>query len=510
MSTQSRTLSERFASAENSRDTRRRFLAKAGLAASGLVLGMAPFRSSLLPAAQDCQLVPPPSAGQEQRAQAYQFPSTDQPRVRKSLFDVVASPADLANLMKAYQALKDLQAMTPDSPINWCNQANVHYNHCSFPPPNPQYYQQIHFGWLFLPWHRAYLYFYESILRSLSNQPSFALPYWDWTNNPTIPDVFFDPSSPLFDSRRGPGKGQSMKDDQEVYATVEQSNIDYILSQQNFSDFGGPPDSTESDANLQGLLEGSPHDAVHSWTGTQAPPYYDMGSFDAAARDLLFFAHHANIDRLWDSWRQTPGHNNPTDSVWLNQWFNFWAPDGGVVSVTVQDTVSTKLNVVYQPPTITLALATPTQELAGKPITSEKITLPEAFRAKLTGPMLPVAQLHRTTVRVHVLGFEAPANVALRLRVFLNKPDASATTSLDDPHYAGTIFVVPMRAAAGGMAGPMHPPHALSLDVTRKIIPLLQKEPQPTVTVTLVPVGLDKKASTAKVKFKSTVLKVVN
>ena len=28
-----------------------------------------------------------------------------------------------------------------------------------------------------------------------------------------------------------------------------------------------------------------------------------MGTFTSAARDPVFYAHHSNVDRLWDVWR---------------------------------------------------------------------------------------------------------------------------------------------------------------------------------------------------------------
>ncbi|MFS7947023.1 putative catechol oxidase [Helianthus anomalus] len=36
---------------------------------------------------------------------------------------------------------------------------------------------QIHNSWLFFPFHRWYLYFYERILGKLINDPTFALPF---------------------------------------------------------------------------------------------------------------------------------------------------------------------------------------------------------------------------------------------------------------------------------------------------------------------------------------------
>ena len=61
---------------------------------------------------------------------------------------------------------------------------------------------------------------------------------------------------------------------------------------------------------------------------------------------------------------------------------------------------------------------------------------------------------------LHLEGVETPHQRGVRLRVFINKPDADASTPITDPHYVGTIFVVPMRSqtapAAAQHAMPAH------------------------------------------------------
>ena len=41
-------------------------------------------------------------------------------------------------------------------------------------------------------WHRGYLGYFEQTIRALSGDPDFALPYWDWTELPQMPDAMFD------------------------------------------------------------------------------------------------------------------------------------------------------------------------------------------------------------------------------------------------------------------------------------------------------------------------------
>ena len=66
-------------------------------------------------------------------------------------------------------------------------QADVHCAFCngayySAQAPGSLFFPQVHFSYLFFPWHRYYLYFHESILGSLIDDPAFALPYWNWDN----------------------------------------------------------------------------------------------------------------------------------------------------------------------------------------------------------------------------------------------------------------------------------------------------------------------------------------
>ncbi|MEQ1808660.1 MAG: tyrosinase family protein [Terricaulis sp.] len=59
-----------------------------------------------------------------------------------------------------------------------------------------------HGNWWFLPWHRAFLGWFEQTCRQLSGDPEFALPYWDWTATPRVPDQLFSdvltPTNELF------------------------------------------------------------------------------------------------------------------------------------------------------------------------------------------------------------------------------------------------------------------------------------------------------------------------
>ncbi|WP_313032267.1 tyrosinase family protein, partial [Massilia alkalitolerans] len=84
-------------------------------------------------------------------------------------------------MLKSYaKAVRAMLALPPEDPRNWYRQAIVHTMDCP------------HGNWWFLPWHRAYLGWFEQICRELSGDPYFALPYWDWTVDQQVPDAMFD------------------------------------------------------------------------------------------------------------------------------------------------------------------------------------------------------------------------------------------------------------------------------------------------------------------------------
>lgn len=95
--------------------------------------------------------------------------------------------APLDSYQKAVTAMLKLK---PEDPNNWYRNAFVHILDCP------------HHNWWFLPWHRSYIGWFEITCRKLSGDPDFALPYWDWTTEPSMPTQFYgnvlDPTNALF------------------------------------------------------------------------------------------------------------------------------------------------------------------------------------------------------------------------------------------------------------------------------------------------------------------------
>ena len=179
---------------------------------------------------------------------------------------------------------------------------------------NPTHYQE----WFFPPWHRFYLYYFEQIVRNVLRDSTFSLPYWNPASGHvadlSIPAAFQDTSSPLYDSTRYSPINKGVRIDNVVLApnwlTVNCLNEPSYI------------DSATGGYGFCPAVDINPHFLVHIGLGG------DMSNgFNTVVKDPIFWVHHANIDRLWESWNRL-GRTNPTDPNWLTRTFT-WADGNG-------------------------------------------------------------------------------------------------------------------------------------------------------------------------------------
>ena len=95
-----------------------------------------------------------------------------------------------------------------------------------------------------------------------------------------------------------------------------------------------------------GTVEWIPHNSMHIWTGDNSRPNAEnMGVYYSAGRDPIFYPHHANIDRLWESWRGIVGARRRradfADPDWLDASFLFYDEDPKLVRIRVRDVLDT-------------------------------------------------------------------------------------------------------------------------------------------------------------------------
>ncbi|KAG6420752.1 hypothetical protein SASPL_117290 [Salvia splendens] len=109
----------------------------------------------------------------------YKLPPVYKLRTRQSAHRL--NPTDVFKYNLAIQRMKELPE---DDPRSFMQQAFIHCAYCNGAYNQPGQGDldiQVHNSWLFFPFHRWYLYFYERILGKLIDDPTFALPFWTGT-----------------------------------------------------------------------------------------------------------------------------------------------------------------------------------------------------------------------------------------------------------------------------------------------------------------------------------------
>jgi tyrosinase len=287
--------------------------------------------------------------------------------VRTSIFKLMDSnPSAIDSLRRGVQVMHGRQCTNPNDPTNcdptgWVYQANMHGTYAA--SGTALWNQCQHGSFYFFSWHRMYLYYFERILRAASGDPKFALPYWNYTDDPArqdpnqrqLPLPFRQPADPTnslyVPNRAGPmndGTGYLPKADVDYSNAFRFTNFDSLPGSGSAS-FGGGTAGQPSQFNGDyGQLELTPHNVVHvdigGSQGFQCAGGW-MIDVNCAARDPIFFLHHANIDRLWKRWLdQGGGRQNPVnDQVWMNTVFTFYDETGQRVQISgkgILDTVA--------------------------------------------------------------------------------------------------------------------------------------------------------------------------
>lgn len=302
------------------------------------------------------------------------------------------------------------------------------------------------------------------------------------------------------------------------YPTAE--DMEQILSLRTFRDFGGGSFYDDS----FGFLDQNPHNTMHLWTGGFNPDYKaptaatgaelaslasghhrnrgvrvagrnfhtrddmygqpqfgDMFSNLTASYDPVFWPIHVNVDRLWVEWQQRNPQSLPAD---LDSVLTPW-------SYTIHDTlVSARFGYEYVKCSflVPVGLATPVGRFVSKPI---EIPAParKSFR--------------QAEVRLHRVP-QLPRSCFIR--AFLNLPEADASTSIHDAHYAGYLAVFGHAPCIGGPGHcdlpPLQPrqhdirprnhntPRNHRIDVTKTAKKLLGAGAK-SLQITLVVIGAD-------------------
>lgn len=196
-----------------------------------------------------------------------------------------------------------MRELPETDPRSWQWAANTH----GIPQgtqPRPAWGQCAHQSLAFLPWHRAYLAWFEGTIRSLTGDDEWGLPYWDYSN-PGNPDAAFVPAEFRVPTRtvNGATVANPLFDQDRSVGPVPTHHADIVAALTERRYVGGYPDVGFGGADRDrrfGDVESGPHNFVHMDLGGL------MDSPATAAQDPIFWLHHTNIDRLWEVWLSLP------------------------------------------------------------------------------------------------------------------------------------------------------------------------------------------------------------
>lgn len=442
--------------------TRRRFLVTAGAAAS-TVLGSSIFNLDSVWAA---------------------------PVMRRNLGGMAASDPVLVSYRKAIKAMK---LLSTTNPLSWDYQAAIHgttlsgshiaWNTCE---------HGTHFFW---SWHRMYLYWFERIIRKMSSDPGWALPFWDYESpsQRTLPPPFRVSGSELFTTNRGPGwnAGTASFPAAHVNPSAGMAMLAYFSAQSS--------------------IESNPHNNVHVDVGGW------MGSVPTAAQDPVFYTHHSNIDRLWNLWlAQGGGRTDPlSDAAWKGNTYTFFNESGTAVYMTACDILrcAEQLNYTYEgePPQVKeyclKLIPFPIWYLIvqvlipwpGPPVelTEREVTVPIDI-SKIRQRIPALLQSKNETLVIELDNVVAEREPGVVWEVYLGQPPNSQFNA-ESPHFLGTVslFSAGVRSHAHGEFKPEH----FSFPAN-KALELALRSNQEKLPLVFVPTGplIDGKPSQPKVQ----------
>jgi hypothetical protein len=362
---------------------------------------------------------------------AFQSPKGQGVPARQDAGLLAPDSPTLKTLRDTIAEMKARSDRNPLDPLGWHIYGSQHSIFCA----TNAFRMQIHYGWFFLPWHRAFLSNLEQKIRRLSGDHNFALPYWNWTRHAKPPQAYFGDRNPLHDTTRIYGPSDELP--------ADFTELGPAMRGPGFAHFAGLR-RDPSRPQTEGTLEQGAHNNVHNWIGG------NMASFDGAGFDPIFSAHHGNIDRLWEAWRtQGNSQRDPSHPEWREQLFTLYGATGDVERIKVADLLDTrKLGYVYDNLDWqhTLSVAS-TPRYPGNGTTLATLRLDEDMRAKVRQLVdrpskgRAILQYRRMQIPKHPLCH----------RIFLLHPGEVASAAIDTASYCGTFTLLPIPSATHGL-----------------------------------------------------------
>ena len=415
--------------------------------------------------------------------------ATAVPFVRRDIGGIGANDPVMVSYRKAIIAM---QALPTSNPLSWAYQAAIHgttmqgamtaWNTCE------------HGTYFFWSWHRMYLYWFERIIRKMSDDYGWSLPYWNWSSpsERQLPPMFCDATSVLYTPHRNIAINNGT-------GSIPAFDVDYS---EGFSIV----DFTMGSASI----ESRPHNDVHVDIGGW------MGSVPTAAQDPIFYLHHANMDRLWDLWlAQGGGRGDPlNDATWKNTKFIFFDETGNQLRQTGCDILraAQQLDYTYEnePPQVSeycirfipiwIFTLVVIYQYPGPPVElgPEQVNI-SINVASLAQQLITIAESKTQTLFLQLDEVEAASQPGAVWEVYLGVPAGQhLLRDPKSPFYVGNVALF----GAGVRSESQHgfKSASLAFPINRAILAAL-KANQKSVPVTFIPHGVlvDGKLTQAKV-----------
>jgi len=304
---------------------------------------------------------------------------------RLPLEEFVDTPRLVESLRRG---VREMKRRRPSDPLSWFYQVAIHGVQLDPTDPGSKYYKAAlgadpdvakvdrrfwnqcpHYGQNsadFLPWHRAYIFHFEQILRVHTGENDFSLPYWNYgpKANRKFPKILgAEHLDGNLDNNADENINPLFLKERDFYLTYYEHSlipnmplleltdaiVDISLPMAADVFFGETEDTglgggiADDNPSTRGLLECYPHDNIHRVVGGVIPggtTIIDkdgksvevdttgaMATPETAAFDPVFLLHHTNIDRLWVEWSCMPGKQwgKIPSASWFQQrpWFFF-------------------------------------------------------------------------------------------------------------------------------------------------------------------------------------------
>lgn len=384
------------------------------------------------------------------------------------------------------KAIKAMRALSSNNPLSWEYQAAIHGTHLSPPPPGAPWNTCEHGTDYFWSWHRMYLYWFERIIRKMSGDSTWALPYWNWTSpsERKLPPMFRNTGSDLYTVNRDPAMNSGA-------GSLPAGDVSYSSSFVLTNFF-----------SANGLIQGTPHGAVHVDVGGASGW---MADINAAAQDPIFYLHHSNMDRLWNLWlAQGGGRTDPLGSAaWKSKTHKFVDETGSFVTMTACDVLrcAQQLNYTYEgePPEVNeycklkipfpiilevkvlLQLPGPPVELGPQPV-----SVPVDI-SKIREQVRPMIENQNQTVLLVLEDIVAETQPGVVWEVYLGTtPNAAGDT--ESPQFVGNIALFG-QGIRNQLHGGEFMPGRFAFPINRALLTALQQNQQ-KLQVTFAPHGL--------------------